>query len=101
MRYSQSRMPDQGRRRKAAYPIWVDGVRYATVTEAAKAIGRGESAIFYALSVEHPVRGHTISRWGPIEEPLRPVERINRAGGPLLSGDRVRFRLGVYYGNRV
>ena len=91
------------RKGRAPAAVWIEGKRFQSADEAAKALGCSPATVYSALRYETKVRGLSVSRAAPgggIEEPPAKVETRRtmrlRGGGPLMFGERCTHRLGVY-----
>ena len=99
------RPPETDRRGKHPVPIWIDGRRFASSTEALAELGLQSSkdrrARYYAaLGHSERFEGHTVSRSAPLAQAgPTPSPRIHRAGEPLLI-EPCRHRLGVWLGGQ-
>lgn len=87
---------------RPSIPVWIDGVKYASISEAKRFLhvsGHRKREFFIALHAGHPFDGHELSKSPPPLQRscLNFSGRQHEKGKPLMPNLCTHY-LGVYHG---
>lgn len=77
-------------------PVWVDGIRFESSTEACSLFKFNKNS-FKTGASRGKFMGHTVSKVPPEPAKVKKDDYVSRSYGRLLRGEYCTHRLGVYH----